>query len=330
MFRLFPIVFFGLSALVAVASAQVLPDILNGSGNAPASYGGPGDTVAFTAWYGLRAYNNTLANSGASTTPVLDVYGPTTATSCTIYLLGNGTGKLDLNTAGSGGIGNPCSGGATTFCSVTNTTCTVSKLYDQTVGNACGGSACDVVQATAAYRPTLLLTGCGASGTLPCLQGTSNAIDLAGANNITPASGVVSLITVAARQASSGTVSYWMVENGLGNNELITKNAANTWEVTCCSAGSIQPTATDDVWHAMIGVINGSSSVANLDGTEATGTIAGSTTAGKPYFLSVASSNTYQESEAGFIDNVPVAQGVRSALCQNAASYYGTAAGTYC
>ena len=71
---------------------------------ASASYTGPGDVVSgATAWYGLRAYNNTLANAGATTTAVIDVLGATTATGCTIYLLGNGTGGLDSQPPVQGG-----------------------------------------------------------------------------------------------------------------------------------------------------------------------------------------------------------------------------------
>jgi hypothetical protein len=129
-----------------------------------AAYVGPGDVVASAVvWHGLRAYSNALANAGASTTPVLDVRGDSTATTCTIFLKGTGTGDLDLTTAGAGGAGNQCLLGATTFCTVTNTGCGVSKVYDQS------GHATDATQGTAANQPKFILN---CIGSLPCLKNT--------------------------------------------------------------------------------------------------------------------------------------------------------------
>lgn len=118
-----------------------------------AAYVGPANVVSSAvSWWGLRAYSAALASGGASTTPVLDVFGTTTSTGCTVYLLGNGTGGLDLLTAGAGGVGHQCLLGVTHFCTVTNTTCTVSKLYDQVGTN-------HLIQATAASQPPFSLTG---------------------------------------------------------------------------------------------------------------------------------------------------------------------------
>ena len=78
-------------------------------------YTGPGDVVAATAWYGMRAYTAAKAGGGASTTKVADVTGTGVGGTCTIFLKGDGTGGVDLTTAGAGGSGSQCLWGATPF-----------------------------------------------------------------------------------------------------------------------------------------------------------------------------------------------------------------------
>jgi hypothetical protein len=167
-----PLLYLG---LLYVAYGQGLN--LTGTGGSAAvvavAYSGPGNVVAGAKiFWGLRAYTAALANAGATTTPVIDVRGVGTGTGCTIYLKGTGTGDLDLTTAGAGGVGNQCSGGATTFCTVTNTSCTVSKIYDQT------GSGNHAIQATAGKQPTLTFNCFSGK---PCLTFVGGAAVLADA-----------------------------------------------------------------------------------------------------------------------------------------------------
>ena len=133
-------------------------------------YTGPGDIVAATAWYGMRAYSAALASGGASTTKAIDVNGMTTTTSCTIFLNGTGTGGLDLTTAGAGGVGNQCLLGATTFCTVTNTACTVTKFYDQT------GNGNNLSTFVAGVFPIFVFSALGSSPAVTLFNGAPTGI----------------------------------------------------------------------------------------------------------------------------------------------------------
>ena len=241
------------------------------------SYTGPGDVVSGAAgWWGLRAYSCALAHSGASTTPVIDVRGSTTGTSCTIYLLGDGTGGIDLTTAGSGGTGNQCLLGATTFCSSTNTNCTVSKIYDQS------GNGITLSQSTTANQPTLTIS-CVSS--LPCMTFNGTSTGLLTSGNVTIAN-PSTLIGVGER--TGHTTSYqlifgWNTQNpGIG-----WPNSANKVLYAPCSGNcNITPAGNDNVWYAMVGsstttpsnsniiYYNGSSGSNSSAPTGATGVIA--------------------------------------------------------
>lgn len=302
-------------------SAQMLQVIVADTHHSSGSgYVGPGDIsgTSFTAWWSLRAFNNALAGAGPSTTPVIDVLGATTATSCTIYLKGDGTGNVDLTTAGAGGVGNQCLLGATTFCSVTNTSCTVTQIYDQTGGGR------PLVNGTT--NPTLVLS-C-VSG-LPCLQSQVATALMKSGGNFTPATGTVSFSGVFNRSVGTGTGVDMMAQNGVTQNRF--KGAgANIIELFGGTSGNIQPTIADAAWHAANTMMNGTSgSFVNADGTQTTGTVTGSTTAGLIQAFQGAASTTWLQSEAGFADNVAWTNTIANNVCHNQAAYWGIA-GTTC
>jgi hypothetical protein len=287
---------------------------------AVASYSGPGDITAFTAWYSCtRAYSAAVAAPG--TNKACDVTRTSDSTTCTVLL---GTdGNVDLT------VGAPCTSNTqtvTAFCN--STTCGVSKLYDQTAGSHCGSASCDVVQATAANQPVFTFS-CVAT-THPCLKTTTNVQVLVGANNITPATGVVSLSFLGNRVA--GTTNGRMFSETSGHNSIQAAGSANLWVLN--GGTNFTATANTNAFHAANGVINGASSNFNIDGTETTGTITANTTAQKPEFLvGVGGSTTFEGAEGGFKDNTAWttgSSGVAGKLCANQAAYYGTTAGTNC
>ncbi len=151
-------------ALAFPAQAQLL---LTGAGRVGGvvGYQGPGDiTSGAIAFYSAgRAYNVAYAIAHS---PLADVVDTSTGlTTCTFHAL-------------STGFANPAECNATACA----TACSVTKMYDQTVSGACGGS-CDVVQATLANMPGLTLS---AQNGLPCAAGTNNAammLKTAGNNN---------------------------------------------------------------------------------------------------------------------------------------------------
>lgn len=265
----------------------------------PATYKGPGDIVSgASAWWGLRAYNAAYATGSNPAADICDV--ATGATCTTINILSNG--NFDVATAQ-----------ASSSCA---TSCNVSKLYDQTKGNACGGSSCDLVQATNANRPVLVFN---CIGSLPCLQATTAAQQLTSTNSITPATGIVSLSTVANRAVFTGTTNILVRENAGANNRIRTAGS-NLWQV----GSSLNVAANDAAWHTSNSVVNGASSVANVDGTEATGTVTGDTAAGAPRILVGAASETIDQTEAGFWDNATFTGTQRTNLCHNQFTYWGT------
>lgn len=236
---------------------------------APASYTGPGDinTTNF-AWWGLRAYTSALANAGATTTPVMDVYGVTTTTSCTIYLLGDGTGGLDFSTAGAGAVGHQCLLGATTFCTSTNSSCTVSKLYDQSGATKCGGAtvACDLSQATQANQPTLTFN---CIGSLPCLTFSTTSMALSSATaNLT----ISQPFTISWVVERTGNFSSFSSPFGNQASQVFFGWNNTSGSVRFNAGSSINVTSiADSAFHAMNALASGSSSAYYIDGTSHSG-----------------------------------------------------------
>ncbi len=302
-----------------------------------AHYQGPADVQSgWTAWYGVRAYSYALATGGATTTPVVDVRGPTSGTSCTIYLNGESSEGLDLTTTGVGGVGNQCALGATTFCTVTNSSCTVSKWYDQTAGNGCGAATCNLVQATTANQPTFTMPGSCSypnSASIACLVSNNASKLLASANNFTPnASKQQTLSVVANRSVGTSTAVTILFTNGSQDGIKATASAS-TWALLVNGVGGQSSvTASDAAWHAGNGVMQAGANAAifNLDGTEVTSTNTPGTTAGAPQAINGASSTTIEAAEVGFLDNFIASQTLRTNLCKNQVTEYGTTAGTHC
>lgn len=298
----------------ACAQEAVIGSGVSGGVKAAATYTGPGDIVSFTAWYSCqRAYSSTVASPG-------------TNLSCNIRRASDNE-QCDFVLTNAGSIGNStnCTGadnGKSLATFLNATTGAVTKAYDQTVGNACGGASCDVAQATAANQPTITLSCLGSSN---CMKSTSTSIALASANNITPASGTVSFSVVGNRAAGTGS-SPFMLENGAITGTNINRfggqsSTANKWIVG--GSASLAVTANDAAWHAGNAVMAGASSVVNIDGAENTGTATGITTAGAPHGVTGNSSTTAESPEHGFIDNSSISSTVRTSLCRNQQAYYG-------
>lgn len=225
--------------------------------SAPAAptYTGPVDIVAAPSeCYSLRACSATLAGAGATTTAVVDVRGAITTTSCTIYLIGNGTGGLDLTTTGAGGVSNQCLLGATTFCTVTNTSCTVSKLYGQTGSHT-------VVQATVGSQPIFTFNCVNTS--LPCLQGDGARL-LSG--SFAGAALPLTLSTVFERLTGGSGNTF-----GLNNAILGADSTAN--QSYFFYINEAFGTASDNVLHAYQGVLaTTGNGIINVDGVQTAGT----------------------------------------------------------
>lgn len=327
-------------------------------------YVGPGDITSYTAWFGVRGYSAAVAAPGtapavrvrrasdnAETDIVILTTGDLDVATAAAFTSVDATGTGDISgttlTFTGGTIGDVVTGGGTlpgTFIisgtsptwtvnlpqTVASATLTltfglfVTTIYDQTAGGACAGS-CNLVQATTTRQPVLLLTSGGSGGALPGIFGRhvgANRSRLDSAGNHTPATGVLSQTVVANRRIGTENIEMFGLIN---QNRIDAGPAANQWTLTA-GGGLVTATATDEAWHAANGVINGASSVINIDGTETTGTATGSTSADllRSYQSAGSVANVYvMLGEAGLKDNVVWSAGTRTDLCANQRAYWG-------
>jgi hypothetical protein len=160
-----------------------------------ATYTGPGDIVAFTHWWGLRAYN--AAGIGANCVDIIRASDSSTATFATIA-----GGGVNLS-------------GIASF--LTATTGKVSKLYDQ-VGTS------HLLSGT--FAPAITLSAIGSGGTGPAIKITFDAslpatlVVTMGGSQSQPftLSTVAALTTAATHTAVAGTSSPALVAMGFSSN----------------------------------------------------------------------------------------------------------------
>lgn len=180
--------------------------------------------------------------------------------------------------------GMPNKAAETTFCNAT--TCKLVTVYDQ-----CGSN--NLTQATDGNRFTRQ-TAPNTFGSWNVSQATAATQTHAGGSNITPATGLVTMATVANRSVGTGICGF-VRENG-NNNKLQARSAATGWALAGGTSGFLNAANADAAWTAGIGVIAGASSFFNTNGTEVnTGTSpTGNTTAGAPAIIGVASTTCNQ------------------------------------
>jgi hypothetical protein len=305
----------------AAALAQMQSNIL---WDEPAShhFQGPGDITPFTAWYGLRAYSAAVAATG--TQKAADLRRVSDNATCTALI---GTdGNLDLT------VGTPCNSNTQTVTAwIGASSASVSKMYDQVAGNACGGASCDVVQATAGNQPHFLLTGCGGASTKPCLFSDGSPIKFLGAaNNFTPAGTQSSFAVLAECTGVSFLNLAPLIKSGGGFGgsgavDSIYCDPGPSFGVSGTPGISSFPT-TNGVYKTSIAVNN----ILSIDGVDnTTGVSFTSVTASPPEFAANSQSGgspdtTDHVGEGGFADNVTWSSGTRTALCHNMRLYWGT------
>jgi hypothetical protein len=190
-----------------------------------------------------------------------------------------------------------------------STTCFLKTWFDQS------GAAQDCTMTTVANQMQLVFN---CNGSLPCFRTTAGNHNCA-APSATP-SGIVSLSAVANRSAGVGLCG--LIRQIPAATNIIRGAGASTWQMLG-STGNITKTATDNVWHAAVGVIAGASSVLNIDGSETTGTVTGSVTAGTPG-IAGAATTTCDIAEALMWDPYQLTTPERSVLQGNQKSFYGT------
>lgn len=199
--------------------------------------GGPGDIVSGAeAWWGLRAY--TSASIGGNAVRLRR---------------DSDDAEQDFVTVAGGGLN---TSSISSFKGAANLF--VVTLYDQT------GNGFHVTQATLAQQPAFTLSGLGSKPIVTCV-GTSGLIS---AGTLT-VSQPLTMSWVGNHNGPSGQQSYLLPG---GNLQLGCNFDANNQAFLYAGVGvDPKPTVSDDAWHALQGVCNGSSSDVNVDGSVNTG-----------------------------------------------------------
>lgn len=169
------------------------------------------------------------------------------------------------------------------------------KGYDQSGANFCSSAPCDATQATAGNQLEVLPL-CANAGTLPCFLAVNNTQSLNFAS-IAPSATTMTISVVGNRyDAGQFTVQFCDFGGGGNKNHIRAQSGTgNAWQLFGGGSGNINATANDNTWHAAQGVINGASSVLNIDGTDTTGTATGSLTANP---LGIVADNSHGNYEA--------------------------------
>lgn len=293
---------FLVAALLVSLPASAVRIIIVG-GTSAATYAGLGDVTSLDAYWGFRAYSAAVAAGGSQ--KLFNARRLSDSETCDFL----------VNTGGGIGSSTSCSGAdngqaLATFLNATSGV--VTEMYDQT-----GNGNHIFYNSVPTNQPPIVLNSLNGSA---CIQATTGNMSLLTSGTVTPATGVVSIVTEANR--SGGTGSSIFVREDASNRIQAASGTANKW-VLSGNASSFQATANDAAWHAGVGVINGASSVLAIDGTETTGTVTGATTAGSAGFAPSGATTTLW-CEGGYKDNTAWNGTVRGNLHTNMSAYWGT------
>lgn len=250
------------------------------------SYTGPGDIVSGAdAWWGLRAYGAATAGTKA-----IRLARASDGAQENISTLSNG--NLDTSTAA-------------TFCA--STTCTIITWYDQT------GNGFDVTQTATSSEATYTVN---CLGSLPCAT-LPGGTGYSSSGNMTQAQP----LTYSVMYDRTLIQEYELVLDNNRNAILGTAAAANQAQIT---AGSqVTATSTDNVWHAMQGVLNGSSSFFYIDGTQTNVSLGGNYIFSTPIvFLGTASKELVGMATEGGVWGSAFSTTTASSLNSNQHAYW--------
>lgn len=311
MLRLFIALWLAATPALSYAGSMTLL----GAGKAPAGGGGfvgPGDLSFSTPlpYYAVRAYSSATRGNN-----LINICDPADVT-CADWKSDAVTGALVATT-------NPLNG---TDCTV-STTCTIKTWYDISGTNLCdnlGPVPCDVTQAVAASRATLLFN-CTPSGKAcgvfvrASTQSYTSSFALTAAKNQPITSTFVGIRT-GTITSIQGVAS---LQNGSGNLQI----GFDTSPVAYIYGGTAvidSGTATDNAWHSVQGLYSGASSLVAVDGVD--GSTANTGTQSWTLGLHLG-----YDGFTGNFDGKLSEFGIfgsainRTTMCHNQFSYYGTA-----
>lgn len=284
------------------------------SGAAP-GYAGPGDVKTFSAWYSCaRAYNAAYATALGLGCNLRNI---ATSEQCDVPFTSAGAiGLVENCTGASNGLT------AAAFCALSSSSCTITKLYDQSGALACtGGVACDMSQSTTADQPPITFS---CLNSLPCWKLTSASIQMFTPGGFTPSGSVVSYTTVMDRSSGTGAPTIMQAAGGGSTNRLTGKGGVAN-EIALGGTGTFNATASDAASHAVNAISGqgGTAAVVNVDGSETTGSTGVPLTAAGVLGMFGVASTTLEMGEDGVLIGT-LTSTQRTNLCHNQRLFWAT------
>lgn len=260
-------------------------------------YYGAGDmNPGAEVFYSTMAYSNAYANAHSK---IMAVTLSTNSHTCDILAASSGDLGNTANCSNSGDNGTA----AATFC---GSNCTVNTLYDQSGGNNCGGSPCDLTQSTAANQPALVFNdvnghaGIRFSGAAQILSRASSPtlaqpFTYSEVWNNTSSGCASSTCAIFVSDSAGNYVGNWL-EDDPGVFQFNIQATANSSGVTADNAYA------QNTWNSSISIFNSQSSVAFINGATVatTGTVG---TGGMANTLSIGN-DTFGENFVGDIAEI--------------------------
>jgi hypothetical protein len=347
--------------LWSAANAQVGQVVSAVMQPSTSGYTGPGDIVAYTGWYGLRAYSSATANG---ITNIIKLENATSTGVSNFVALTNGALDIASITTFDTVDATCTATGSTTTLTVTSCTGTPA-VNDQifavgvtnpttitAIGSCAGGSGtCTMSQSntfgspvTVTFRAALtvpewydqtgnarhLLQGTVADQPqflLNCFNTTLPCIQgTVNAQSMASSANFTPSASVISLSFVGGRIAGTVGPLGWiseANNSLSPLGASSTQSQLRGGANSLSFTESN-AWHATNGVINGASTTVQVDGTATPGTTTTSTTANKITGANGVTGDTNQYGECGFLDAAAFSSGNLTSLHTNASAYWGT------
>lgn len=236
-------------------------------GAAASGFQGAGDTVSGAIAWGscARAYNAAYATAQS---PLCDIVDTATGlATCTLSVGTSGFANLTALSCASGTLS------VTTFCTVTHAAgCSVTKIYDQTGGTACGG-ACFWANATLAQMPTLALSGLNS---LPCMSFVAASSTNMKTNGL--GSTIAQPFSISAVAERTANIAYGNVLGDDANWGILFSN--NSGHIAMFAGGTPSAVASESTFHGIqAGAGPTSTGFINIDGVATTGLDAGGNSA---------------------------------------------------
>lgn len=272
------------------------------------STSGLSTTIAFTSCSATPKAADTVTGSGISQ--------PEYLTACGSFV--GGAGSCTLTTAQNIGVAETVTMQVALF---------VTKAYDQSGSNACTSAPCNAAQATAGNQPQWLPNCFNA---LPCVIGNGSSQRLISVTFTALAvPGTYSVVSQVNAARSSFATIYAAGDSGGGGWTYQAWNSAN--QQGLAGSGNITVTSiTDGIPHPAQGLVNGASSILNIDGTDHTGTVGNANSDTSIGILSTKDNSNLLN--GWFMEGGLWPSGFsgtqRTNVCHNEFSYYAT--GTSC